>query len=73
MLSHCTWAVSIVESATLGRREQAHGCDNEEVTAQGDEPGIEAKDGIVVGERKSSEDEDTSHDSCEDGGHGHAL
>jgi hypothetical protein len=27
----------------------------------------------VVGERKSREDEDTSHNSCEDGGHGHAL
>jgi hypothetical protein len=63
----------LVKSASLGRREQAHGYDNDDVTAQRNEAGIESHDGIVPGEPKSNEDQDASHNSSEDTGHGHSL
>jgi hypothetical protein len=63
----------VVKSVALGRGKQAYRHDNRNVAAQRNEAGIESHDGIVPGERKSNKDEDASHNSSEDAGHGYSL
>jgi hypothetical protein len=62
-----------VEFTTFRRFEQARGCHNGEVAAQGNEASFESHDGIALGEHQRSKDNDASQNSGEDAERARAL